>query len=57
MLKALAGLQLAGLNGQAGGLGSLAELASGLKQAADPKLQAVLQAIAARAAVELARQG
>ena len=58
MLKALEGLQLAALAPDDGRARSkLALLASGLQRAADPKLDALLQAIAARAAVALARAG
>ena len=56
MLGALAGLQAAALGG--GGAAAhqaLAELARAVPEAADPGLGAVLQAIAQRAAVELAR--
>ena len=58
MLDALAGLQLAALapdDGQA--RNALAALAQGTQRAADPGLDAVLQAIAARAAVALAHAG
>ncbi len=56
MLGALAGLQAATLGG--GGAAAhqaLAELTRAVPEAADPGLSAVLQAIAQRAAVELAR--
>ncbi len=58
LLHALAGLQRAvlGAGGGVGG-GALAALAQDLPRAADPRLDAVLQAIAQRAAVELARGG
>ena len=58
MLDALAGLQLATLAPDSGQARStLAALAQGAQDAADPGLNAVLQAIAARAAVALARSG
>ena len=56
VLDALAGLQLAQLSGDPhASLAGLAKLAAEAPAASDPGLQAVLQAIAARAAVELAR--
>ena len=57
VLSAMTGLQLAALGG--GGEAArqhLAALAKTLPAAADPALDSVLQAIAQRAAVELARQ-
>jgi hypothetical protein len=58
LLHALAGLQHAVLGaGGAGARAALAALAQDLPRAADPALDAVLQAIAQRAAVELARGG
>ena len=57
LLGALAGLQLAALGG--GGVAArrtLADLARALPQATDPGLDAVLRAIAQRAAIELARE-
>ena len=58
MLKTLTRLQLGALGGDADGARAcLAALAGSLKQAADPGLNAVLQGIAARAAVEVARSG
>jgi hypothetical protein len=56
VLDALAGLQAAVLGGAgAGPRERLTELVRGLPRAAEPSLDAVLQAIAQRAAVELAR--
>ncbi len=56
VLQALAGLQVAALSGRGGqARASLAALAGAPKPAADPGLEELLQAIAARAAVELAR--
>ncbi len=56
MLGALAGLQAAALGGDgAAAHQALAELACAVPEAADPGLGAVLQAIAQRAAIELAR--
>ena len=58
MLKTLTRLQLAALGTEdAEARGALAALAGSLKPAADPGLNAVLQGIAARAAVEAARSG
>jgi hypothetical protein len=54
-LDAMRGLQLALLDGDAGGRAAFAKLAGDLPSAADPALQAVLQAIAQRAAIERAR--
>ncbi len=57
MLDALTGLQLAQLGRDPQtALAGLARLASNAPSASDPGLQAVLQAIAARVAVELARR-
>ncbi len=56
LLGALAGLQLAALGkGGVQARETLADLARALPQAADPKLDEVLRAIAQRAAIELAR--
>ena len=56
MLNTLTKLQLAALGpGGEDARASLADLMGNLKQAADPGLNAVLQGIAARAAVEVAR--
>jgi hypothetical protein len=56
MLGALAGLQLAGLGGDTvAARRTLADLARALPAGASPGLDAILQAIAQRAAVELAR--
>ncbi len=56
VLDALAGLQLAQLGGDPrASLSGLADLAAAPRPASDPGLEEVLQAIAARAAVELAR--
>ena len=56
MLDTLTKLQLAALgSADEGARSRLADLAGSLKQASDPGLNAVLQAIAARAAVEVAR--
>ena len=58
LLGALAGLQLAGLGkGGVQARQTLADLARALPQAADPRLDEVLRAIAQRAAIELARAG
>ncbi len=58
MLKTLRRLQLAALGTQDDGARlCLAELAGSLKPAADAGLNAVLQGIAARVAVEVARSG
>jgi hypothetical protein len=61
VLNALAGIQLAALAGSPAASGdarhALAALAGGLPGVADPELEAVLQAIAQRAAIELARSG
>ncbi len=58
LLGALAGLQLAALGGGGAQVRqTLADLARALPQAADPRLDEVLRAIAQRAAVELARAG
>ena len=58
LLRALAGLQLASLGtGEACARDALAALAQDLPSAGDPRLDAVLKAIAQRAAVELARFG
>ncbi len=56
MLGALAGLQLAGLDGDTiAARRTLADLARALPAGASPGLDSILQAIAQRAAVELAR--
>jgi len=56
LLGALAGLQLASLDGdEVAARRTLAELARALPQATDPGLDSILQAIAQRAAIELAR--
>jgi hypothetical protein len=58
MLGALASLQAALLTGtEAAARDSLAALAATRPQAADPGLEQTLQAIAVRAAVELAKRG
>ena len=58
LLGALAGLQLAALgDGGVQARRTLADLARALPQAADPRLDEVLRAIAQRAAIELARGG
>ena len=59
LLGALAGLQLAAVSGGGGAQvrQTLADLARALPQAADPRLDEVLRAIAQRAAIELARAG
>jgi hypothetical protein len=57
LLGAMRGLQLALLGGSTGqGPDALAQLADTLPQAADPALDAVLRAIAQRAAIERARR-
>ncbi len=57
LLAALAGLQRAMLDGPVGpgSLAALADQLADIPQAADPRLRAVLHAIALRARVELAR--
>jgi len=56
MLRSMGGLQLALLHGTAGeALQSLSALAGSLPSVPDPGLEAVLQEIAQRAAVELAK--
>jgi hypothetical protein len=58
VLDALAGLQMAALGGGGGAARqALADLAQSLPQPAEPGLAAILQAIAQRAAIELARAG
>ncbi len=58
LLGALAGLQMAALGkGGVQARQTLADLARALPQAADPRLDEVLRAIAQRAAIELARAG
>jgi hypothetical protein len=56
VLAAMRGLQIAMLGG-GGGLAALANLAKTLPDSTDPVLNAVLRAIAQRAAVERARWG
>jgi hypothetical protein len=58
ILKSLAELQRGLLGGEAGGtLTRLASLLANLPRAADPRLDAVLGAVALRARIELARRG
>ncbi len=58
LLGALAGLQIAALGGDGvQARQTLADLARALPESADPGLDAVLRAIAQRAAIELARAG
>ena len=57
MLDALAGLQPAALASDGQARSGLAALAQGTQRVADPGLDAVLQAITARAAIAFAQAG